>query len=256
MLAGALNRTRRGPNMIGSRGARCRAVGSVCTSARAPIGAAMGGAARPTRVYGSGEFGPITARRKPPTSRATCRARALRRQTARRRHARRRALDPRGRRRRARVGWKSWSTPTRNAAGHRPSALHDRARCGCALCRRTASRRRPRRLSGARPGVSRPDRNRRAPAGRDRDGPAPHRPAVGILQPDLAMVGGFTEALRIARVAGAFGVQVAPHFLPGPLRARGRGRAGARVAGGVSAARAALHRMARDQMPMARSRRA
>lgn len=36
-----------------------------------------------------------------------------------------------------------------------------------------------------------------------------------VIQPDLAMAGGLTECLRIARIAEAFGVEVSPHFLPG-----------------------------------------
>jgi L-alanine-DL-glutamate epimerase-like enolase superfamily enzyme len=35
-----------------------------------------------------------------------------------------------------------------------------------------------------------------------------------VIQPDLAMIGGLTESLRVARVAEALGIAVAPHFLP------------------------------------------
>jgi L-alanine-DL-glutamate epimerase-like enolase superfamily enzyme len=35
-----------------------------------------------------------------------------------------------------------------------------------------------------------------------------------IIQPDLAMMGGITECLRVTRLAEALGVEVAPHFLP------------------------------------------
>lgn len=38
--------------------------------------------------------------------------------------------------------------------------------------------------------------------------------SCAVVQPDLAMTGGITEALRIATVAEHFGVVVAPHFLP------------------------------------------
>lgn len=38
--------------------------------------------------------------------------------------------------------------------------------------------------------------------------------AISIVQPDLAMMGGLTEALRLANIAEYFGVSVAPHFLP------------------------------------------
>lgn len=38
---------------------------------------------------------------------------------------------------------------------------------------------------------------------------------VSTIQPDLAMAGGLTPCLDVARRAGAFGVVVAPHFLPG-----------------------------------------
>lgn len=37
----------------------------------------------------------------------------------------------------------------------------------------------------------------------------------GVIQPDLAMMGGLTETLRLSRLAEAFGVEVMPHFLPG-----------------------------------------
>ena len=36
-----------------------------------------------------------------------------------------------------------------------------------------------------------------------------------VIQPDLAMIGGLTEALRVARIAEATGTEVMPHFLPG-----------------------------------------
>lgn len=36
-----------------------------------------------------------------------------------------------------------------------------------------------------------------------------------VIQPDLAMIGGLTEALRVARIAEATGAEVMPHFLPG-----------------------------------------
>ncbi|MEO7243294.1 MAG: mandelate racemase/muconate lactonizing enzyme family protein [Variovorax sp.] len=39
--------------------------------------------------------------------------------------------------------------------------------------------------------------------------------ACGTFQPDLAMIGGLTPALELARIADAFGVEIAPHFLPG-----------------------------------------
>ena len=39
--------------------------------------------------------------------------------------------------------------------------------------------------------------------------------AGGTFQPDLAMIGGLTPSLEMARIAEAFGVGVAPHFLPG-----------------------------------------
>ncbi len=38
--------------------------------------------------------------------------------------------------------------------------------------------------------------------------------ALSVVQPDLAMMGGITESLRVARLAEHFGVVVSPHFLP------------------------------------------
>lgn len=38
---------------------------------------------------------------------------------------------------------------------------------------------------------------------------------AGVIQPDLAMAGGLTPCLEVARMAALKGIQVAPHFLPG-----------------------------------------
>ena len=38
---------------------------------------------------------------------------------------------------------------------------------------------------------------------------------IGVVQPDLAMAGGLTPILEVAALAEAFGISVAPHFLPG-----------------------------------------
>ncbi len=38
--------------------------------------------------------------------------------------------------------------------------------------------------------------------------------AAAVIQPDLAMMGGITECLRVAVIAEHYGVVVAPHFLP------------------------------------------
>ena len=38
--------------------------------------------------------------------------------------------------------------------------------------------------------------------------------SCAVVQPDLAMIGGLTEALRVAIIAEHYGVTVAPHFLP------------------------------------------
>lgn len=40
------------------------------------------------------------------------------------------------------------------------------------------------------------------------------RRCCAVIQPDLAMTGGITEALRVAIVAEHYGIVVAPHFLP------------------------------------------
>jgi len=37
----------------------------------------------------------------------------------------------------------------------------------------------------------------------------------GVIQPDLALIGGLTPALEASRIAAAFGINVSPHFLPG-----------------------------------------
>ena len=38
--------------------------------------------------------------------------------------------------------------------------------------------------------------------------------SCAVVQPDLAMTGGITETMRIATIAGYYGLAVAPHFLP------------------------------------------
>jgi L-alanine-DL-glutamate epimerase-like enolase superfamily enzyme len=38
---------------------------------------------------------------------------------------------------------------------------------------------------------------------------------LAVMQPDLAMMGGLSECVVVAQEASAFGVDVAPHFLPG-----------------------------------------
>ena len=38
--------------------------------------------------------------------------------------------------------------------------------------------------------------------------------AISVVQPDLAMMGGITECLRVAQLADHFGIVVSPHFLP------------------------------------------
>jgi L-alanine-DL-glutamate epimerase-like enolase superfamily enzyme len=38
---------------------------------------------------------------------------------------------------------------------------------------------------------------------------------LGLVQPDLAMMGGLSPCLSVCEVAGAFGIAVSPHFLPG-----------------------------------------
>ena len=40
------------------------------------------------------------------------------------------------------------------------------------------------------------------------------RRCCAVVQPDLAMMGGITEALRVATIADHYGLVVAPHFLP------------------------------------------
>lgn len=45
--------------------------------------------------------------------------------------------------------------------------------------------------------------------------PALKEKLVALIQPDLAMMGGLTPCLRLARAAELFGVQVSPHFLSG-----------------------------------------
>ncbi|MEK9644315.1 MAG: enolase C-terminal domain-like protein, partial [Alphaproteobacteria bacterium] len=45
-------------------------------------------------------------------------------------------------------------------------------------------------------------------------GPLMEARAVSVVQPDLAMMGGLTECLRVAQIAEHYNLVVSPHFLP------------------------------------------
>lgn len=50
--------------------------------------------------------------------------------------------------------------------------------------------------------------------GQEEIGPLMASGAVAVVQPDLAMMGGVTECLRVAQIAEHHGLVVSPHFLP------------------------------------------
>ena len=130
-----------------------------------------------------------------------------------------------------------------------PGAVADvaRARSRPAVRRGAAAGARARRLSQAH--RSRAQRSRPASiCRRARASCLSSRERIAsVIQPDLAMVGGLTPVLELSTLAEAFDAIVSPHFLPG-LFAHVAAAAPVRpLAGGISAARAAVRRLARHR---------
>jgi L-alanine-DL-glutamate epimerase-like enolase superfamily enzyme len=215
-LAGALNRTRRGPNYIALAALDVALWDAYANALGVPLGVAMGGAPRRMRVYGSGDFSP---------QHSPAEAAALARGYVERGLA---GVKPR-------VSCKPADTALMravvDAVGAMADVMVDANEKGSATsaARLVAAAREAgvlwveeplpaddaagyRALGAAFPGL--------VATGEHLQGTSEMlaliaERSVGVIQPDLAMAGGLTETLRIARIAGAFGVEVAPHFLPG-----------------------------------------
>jgi L-alanine-DL-glutamate epimerase-like enolase superfamily enzyme len=215
--AAALNRTRRGPNYVGLAALDVALWDAYARSLDVPLAVAMGGdPAREIAVYGSGDF---NVRQSPDEA-----------AEAARRHAQRgfRAVKPRVA---ARRSDEAVVRAVRDALPGEVELMLDANEKGTAT---TAARllaiaqacgalfvEEPlpaddlagyRALAAASPGG--------VATGEHLQGAVEAAPFIterlcAVIQPDLAMMGGLTETLRVARLAESFGVEVSPHFLPG-----------------------------------------
>ena len=215
-LAGSLNRTRRGPNFIALAAIDVACWDAYANDLSVPLGIAMGGAPRAVKVYGSGGF---TPGQSPEAAAATaCEHVAC-----------------------GFLGVKPRASGTRGdealisaVASVLPTSvelmLDANEKCSASSAQRLLALAREagvlfveepltaddatgyRTLAKAYPNL--------VASGEHLQGAVEMLPflterLVGVLQPDLAMVGGLTESLLIARMAAALGVEIAPHFLPG-----------------------------------------
>lgn len=214
LLTAALNRTRRGPNYIGLAALDVALWDLHAKVLDVPLGVAMGGAPRNVKVYGSGDFAPSHA---PEEAAAIARSHAARGLAG---------VKPR-------VGGRRADADVMRAVVEAVSIdvmVDANEKCTPASAHRLVASARElgvlfveeplpaddiaglRALGAAFPGL--------IAGGEHLQGAAEMLPLigermVGVVQPDLAMVGGLTEVLRVARIAQAFGVETAPHFLPG-----------------------------------------
>lgn len=215
-LAISLNRTRRGPNFIALAAIDVACWDAYANALGAPLGIAMGGAPRAMKVYGSGGF---NSAQSPDEVMATAKAHVTRKLAG---------VKPRV------SGMRSDQALIEAVVAAVPTAievmLDANEKCSAAAAQRLLSVAREagvlfveeplpaddiagyRTLASAFPGL--------VAGGEHLQGTNEMLPfiaerLVGTLQPDLAMVGGLTESLRVARLAAAFGIEIAPHFLPG-----------------------------------------
>jgi L-alanine-DL-glutamate epimerase-like enolase superfamily enzyme len=215
-LAASLNRTRRGPNFLALAALDVAVWDAYARTLGVPLGIAMGGAPRGLRVYGSGTF---TGTQSPGEAAATARAHVARQLAG---------VKPR-------VNGKRSDEALIRAVveavpAHIDVMVDANEKCTATSAQRLLAVAREhgvlfveeplpaddvtghRSLARAFP--------RLVASGEHLQGTAEMLPFIaegllGLAQPDLAMVGGLTETLRIARLAQAFGIEVSPHFLPG-----------------------------------------
>jgi len=215
-MALRLNRTRRGPNYIGLAALDLALWDAYARALDVPLGIALGGAPREVPVYGSGEFHAQQS--------AAQAADTARRQVERGL----RAVKPRVA---ARASDEALIAAVRAAIGTGVELMLDANEKGSATTaeRLLAVARDHGALFVEEPlaaddvagyrALARAHAGRIA-AGEHLQGCTEALPFISerlcaMVQPDLAMMGGMTECLRVARLAEAFGVEVAPHFLPG-----------------------------------------
>lgn len=215
-LRAACNRTGKGPNFVGLAALDLALWDLHARSLGVPLGVAMGGTPRAVPVYGSGGYRPDQDPEAVAEQVAQHRARGLR--AIKLRLAGTPADDAR-------------LAAARDACGPDVTLMADlNEKAGLTAARRTVALvldhggafvEEPlpahdiagyRALSRAFPGAIATGEHLQ---GLDEALPFVSDGLCAVIQPDLAMAGGMTEALRIARLAEAHGIEVMPHFLPG-----------------------------------------
>lgn len=219
-LAATFNRTRRGPNYVGLAAIDVALWDAYAKTLAVPLGVAMGGAAgqgaREVPLYASGGFNTLQS----PQQAAESAARQC-------------ALGFRGVKPRAsgKASDTALLQAVRNAipnnvelmtdANEKCTALSARRLIACAIDCGALFVEEPlpaddlagyRALARAYPRIM--------ASGEHLQGMAEALPYIeegllGMVQPDLAAMGGLTECLRVMRIAEAFGLEVSGHFLPG-----------------------------------------
>lgn len=215
-MKAACNRTGRGPNFVGLAALDVALWDLHAKRLGLPLGVAMGGALRPVPIYGSGGYHPNQGKE------------AISEQVQRHRKQGFKAVKLRlsGRPEditsieaaRSSMGQDQWLMADMNEKGSLTTA---RALTAAVLANGGLFVEEPlpahdiegyRSLAWAYPGA--------IATGEHLQGCEAALPYLkdglcGVIQPDLAMMGGLTETLRLSRVAEALGVEVMPHFLPG-----------------------------------------
>lgn len=215
-MAAALNRTRRGPNYLGMSSLDVAIWDAHAKRLGVPIGIAMGGAPRNVRMYGSGGF---TATQSPDEVSAVAREHVARGLGG---------VKPRVN------GRRSDEALLRAVADTLPKDVEfmvdANEKCTPMMAHRLLAMAREhralfveeplvaddiaghRQLAQAFPGLIATGEHLQ---GTGEILPLLAEKMIGLAQPDLAMMGGLTEVLRVARIAQAFGIEASPHFLPG-----------------------------------------
>jgi L-alanine-DL-glutamate epimerase-like enolase superfamily enzyme len=215
-LRAACNRTGKGPNFVGLAALDLAIWDHYARGLGVPLGVAMGGAPRAVPVYGSGGYRPDQAPDSVAEQVAQHRARGFR------------AIKLRLS---GTAGDEARLAAAREACGSGLTLMADlNEKASLTAARRTISKvldyggafvEEPlqthdlagyRALARAFPGAIATGEHLQ---GLDEALPFVAEGLCAVIQPDLAMAGGMTEALKIARLAEAHGIEVMPHFLPG-----------------------------------------
>jgi L-alanine-DL-glutamate epimerase-like enolase superfamily enzyme len=214
-LCGTLNRTGLGPNLIGLAAIDIALWDAYAKSIGQPLGCAMGGAPRPVKVYASSGY--YSGQPSDETVEATRRWISAGFEAVKLRvDGCLAAIDVLGKVREVARGAEVMCDANEKCSPSQASRLLHAARehrllfveeplPACDVDGYIA-------LAQAYPGV--------IAAGEHLQGvqaciPFAAGKACSTFQPDLAMIGGLTPALDLSRTANAYGVEVAPHFLPG-----------------------------------------